>query len=85
MVWRFLYVYNVCDKNLCRTRKFGIGGESVFPILSDLQKVLLDEPSGFELPENGFEVEDSGYQAPSQINIPKLDTKDFDIDDFSVI
>ena len=35
---------NFCDKNLCRTRKFGIGGESVFPILSDLQKVLLDEP-----------------------------------------
>ena len=35
---------NHCDKNLCRTRKFGIGGESVFPILSDLQKVLLDEP-----------------------------------------
>ena len=35
---------NFCDKNLCRTRKFGIGGESVFPVLSDLQKVLLDEP-----------------------------------------
>ncbi len=35
---------NHCDKNLCRTRKFGIGGESVFPTLSDLQKVLLDEP-----------------------------------------
>ena len=35
---------NHCDKKLCRTRKFGIGGESVFPVLSDLQKVLLDEP-----------------------------------------
>ena len=35
---------NHCDKNLCRTRKYGIGGESVFPILSDLQKVELDEP-----------------------------------------
>ncbi len=35
---------NHCDKNLCRTRKFGIGGESVFPSLTDLQKVLLDEP-----------------------------------------
>ena len=33
-----------CDKKLCKTRKFGIGGESVFPILSDLQKVELDEP-----------------------------------------
>jgi hypothetical protein len=35
---------NHCDKKLCRTRKFGIGGESVFPELSDLQKVELDEP-----------------------------------------
>ena len=35
---------NHCDKNLCRTRKFGIGGDSVFPTLSDLQKVTLDEP-----------------------------------------
>ena len=35
---------NHCDKNLCKTRKFGIGGESVFPSLTDLQKVLLDEP-----------------------------------------
>tara|TARA_R100001440_G_scaffold295_3_gene901 strand:+ start:979 stop:2505 length:1527 start_codon:yes stop_codon:yes gene_type:complete len=35
---------NHCDKNLCRTRKFGIGGEAVFPSLTDLQKVLLDEP-----------------------------------------
>ena len=35
---------NHCDKNLCRTRKFGIGGDAVFPTLSDLQKVELDEP-----------------------------------------
>ena len=35
---------NHCDKNLCRTRKFGIGGEAVFPSLTDLQKILLDEP-----------------------------------------
>ena len=35
---------NHCDKSLCKTRKFGIGGESVFPTLSDLQKVELDEP-----------------------------------------
>jgi len=33
-----------CDKKLCKTRKYGIGGESVFPELSDLQKVELDEP-----------------------------------------
>ena len=35
---------NHCDKKLCRTRKYGIGGDAVFPILSDLQKVELDEP-----------------------------------------
>ena len=35
---------NHCDKKLCKTRKYGIGGESVFPELSDLQKVDLDEP-----------------------------------------
>ena len=33
-----------CDKGLCRIRKFGIGGDSVFPELGDLQKVELDEP-----------------------------------------
>ena len=32
---------NHCDKSLCKVRKFGIGGESVFPTLSDLQKVEL--------------------------------------------
>ena len=26
---------NHCDKSLCKTRKFGLGGESVFPTLSD--------------------------------------------------
>ena len=30
---------NHCDKSLCKTRKFGISGESVFPALTDLQKV----------------------------------------------
>jgi len=33
-----------CDKELCRTRKHGIGGEITFPTLSDLQKILLDKP-----------------------------------------
>ena len=33
-----------CDKELCKTRKFGIGGEVVFPMLTDLQKVEIDEP-----------------------------------------
>ncbi|MCB0430771.1 MAG: aconitate hydratase, partial [Flavobacteriales bacterium] len=29
------------------------------------QQVKLDEPKGFELPPNGFAVEDAGYQAPA--------------------
>jgi aconitate hydratase len=29
-------------------------------------EVMLDEPSGFELPPNGFSVEDAGYQAPAE-------------------
>ncbi len=33
-----------CDKDLCRTRKYGIGGMALFPVLSDLQKIELDEP-----------------------------------------
>ena len=28
-------------------------------------KVRLDSPVGFDLPQNGFEVEDLGYQAPA--------------------
>ncbi len=31
----------------------------------DGQAVLLDEPSGMELPEKGFEVKDNGYQEPA--------------------
>jgi aconitate hydratase len=30
------------------------------------EQVKLDEPSGFELPPNGFAVEDAGYQAPAE-------------------
>ena len=30
------------------------------------EELLLDEPSGFELPPLGFEVEDAGYQAPAE-------------------
>ena len=33
-----------CDKELCKTRTYGIGGDTVFPMLSDLQKILLDTP-----------------------------------------
>ena len=35
---------NLCDKKLCRTRKFGIGEEIVFPNLTDMQVVNLEEP-----------------------------------------
>ncbi|HEY0092588.1 MAG TPA: aconitase family protein, partial [Flavobacterium sp.] len=34
-------------------------------INEDGMEVMLDEPSGHELPPNGFDVEDPGYQAPS--------------------
>jgi len=30
------------------------------------EEVRLDEPTGFELPPRGFEVEDAGYQAPEE-------------------
>ena len=33
-----------CDKELCKTRTYGIGGDTVFPMLTDLQKILLDTP-----------------------------------------
>ena len=35
---------SLCDKKLCKTRKFGIGQEPVFPSLTDLQVVNLEEP-----------------------------------------
>ena len=35
---------NVCDKKLCKKRKFGIGQEPIFPGLTDLQVVNLEEP-----------------------------------------
>ena len=35
---------NVCDKTLCRTRKFGIGQEIMFPNLTDLQIIDLEDP-----------------------------------------
>ena len=33
---------------------------------ADGEQVKLDEPTGFELPPNGFAVEDAGYQAPAR-------------------
>ena len=35
---------NVCDKQLCKTRQFGIGNSVMFPELSDLQERQLEEP-----------------------------------------
>lgn len=35
-------------------------------INEDGMEVMLDEPTGFELPPNGFAVEDAGYQAPAE-------------------
>jgi len=49
-----------------------IGGDLTFNPLKDTLKnengedIMLDPPSGFELPTNGFDVEDPGYQAPAE-------------------
>ncbi len=48
-----------------------IAGDLGFNPLSDRltnengEEVMLAEPTGFELPEKGFDVEDNGYQAPA--------------------
>ncbi|KAA2241963.1 aconitate hydratase [Chitinophaga agrisoli] len=48
-----------------------IAGDLTFNPLTDKLKtkdgkeVMLDEPTGFELPSKGFAVEDAGYQAPA--------------------
>jgi aconitate hydratase len=49
-----------------------IAGDLTFNPLKDTlkneqgQDVLLDEPTGFELPPKGFAVDDPGYQAPAK-------------------
>ncbi len=49
-----------------------IAGDLSFNPLTDTltnengEQVMLDAPSGFELPPNGFDVEDAGYQAPAE-------------------
>ncbi len=35
---------SMCDKTLCRTRKFGIGQDIMFPSLTDLQVIDLEDP-----------------------------------------
>jgi aconitate hydratase len=50
---------------------YAIAGRLSFNPLKDTltnengEQVMLDEPTGFELPPRGFSVEDSGYQAPA--------------------
>ncbi|HEY1199483.1 MAG TPA: aconitate hydratase, partial [Niastella sp.] len=50
---------------------FAIAGDLTFNPLKDKLKnedgkeVILDEPTGFELPPKGFSVEDAGYDAPA--------------------
>jgi aconitate hydratase len=50
---------------------YAIAGRLSFNPLKDKLKnekgeeVMLDEPKGFELPPNGFDVDDPGYQAPA--------------------
>ncbi|MEO6831673.1 MAG: aconitate hydratase, partial [Chitinophagaceae bacterium] len=54
------------------TTAFAIAGKLSFNPLTDMLKndrgedVKLDEPTGFELPPRGFDVEDPGYQAPAE-------------------
>jgi aconitate hydratase len=51
---------------------FAIAGDLTFNPLKDKLKneegkdVMLEEPTGVELPPNGFSVEDAGYQAPAR-------------------
>jgi aconitate hydratase len=51
---------------------FSIAGKLSFNPVTDFlineagEKVKLQEPVGYEMPENGFAVNDNGYQAPSQ-------------------
>lgn len=54
------------------TTAYAIAGSLSFNPLTDTLKnskgedVKLDEPSGFELPPKGFDVDDPGYQAPAE-------------------
>ncbi len=51
---------------------FALAGDLTFNPLTDKllnedgQEVMLDEPSGYELPPHGYSVEDPGYEAPAE-------------------
>jgi hypothetical protein len=81
---------NHCDKKLCRTRKFGIGKQVLFPQLSDLQVVKLDPPI-YRLNVDGERIELKSEQLQEQRLFtracmdqiykkpPKIKANDFDI------
>ena len=81
---------NHCDKKLCRTRKFGVGKQVLFPQLSDLQVVKLDPPI-YRLNVDGERVELKSEQLQEQRLFvracmdqiykkpPKVKANDFDI------
>ena len=54
------------------TTALAIAGDLTFNPLTDSltnskgEQVMLDEPTGFELPPLGFDVKDAGYQAPAE-------------------
>ena len=54
------------------TTAFAIAGSLTFNPMSDFlinkkgEKVSLEEPKGIELPPNGFDISDRGYQAPAE-------------------
>ena len=80
---------NHCDKQLCKTRKFGIGTQLLFPQLSDLQIVKLDPPL-YRLNVDGERVEIKAEELQEQrlfiracmnqiyTKPPKIKPKDFD-------
>ena len=80
---------NHCDKQLCKTRKFGIGTQALFPQLSDLQIVKL-EPPIYRLNVDGERIELKAEELQEQrlfiracmnqiyTKPPKIKPKDFD-------
>ena len=80
---------NHCDKLLCKTRKFGIGTQSMFPPLKDLQ-VVKTEPPIYRLNVDGERIELKAEDLQEQrlfiracmnqiyTKPPKIKPKDFD-------
>ena len=80
---------NHCDKQLCKTRKFGIGTQALFPPLKDLQ-VVKTEPPIYRLNVDGERIELKAEELQEQRLFiracmnqiykkpPKIKPKDFD-------